>query len=358
MAQPNQDGSTEEITMANTKKEMLAAYNALLKRLDEKREADMKPEEKIQEKLIEEAVQVADSLSMEGIGKEIGNLRSEIGTMLVQLSDKLEAAIEKYVQTTKAVQTRERQLAEIYEIEKSASSLTALIEAQRQKREESETEIAAEREALESEIESLREEWEREQELHAAVVKEREGAEKKQRDREAEEYKYKTEREKRILKEEFEYEKSKLERESRLQREEMEADLAVREKALGEREAELEQLRAEVEAFPQGLETGISKAVEEATERLTRERETSEELLRREADGEQRVLQSRIESLQQTVQEQGEQLATFARQLENSYGQVQDIAVKAIEGSSNVKSFMQLQSQTAEPARKAAEKDE
>ena len=51
MAQPNHDDSTEEITMANTKKEMLAAYNALLKRLDEKREADMKPEEKIQEKI-------------------------------------------------------------------------------------------------------------------------------------------------------------------------------------------------------------------------------------------------------------------------------------------------------------------
>jgi uncharacterized coiled-coil protein SlyX len=47
------------------------------------------------------------------------------------------------------------------------------------------------------------------------------------------------------------------------------------------------------------------------------------------------VLQSRIDSLQQTVKEQQQQIARLSAQIEKSYSQVQEIAVKAIEGSGN-----------------------
>ncbi len=79
-----------KVTMTSTKKEMLAAYKELLKRLEENREAEMKPEQKIAKKQEEEAVETADSLSIEGIAKEIGALKSEIGKTLTQLSDRLE----------------------------------------------------------------------------------------------------------------------------------------------------------------------------------------------------------------------------------------------------------------------------
>ena len=50
-------------------------------------------------------------------------------------------------------------------------------------------------------------------------------------------------------------------------------------------------------------------------------------------EGEKNVLKTRIAALETTVKEQAEQLAKLSLQVERSYGQIQDIAVKAIQGS-------------------------
>ena len=61
----------KELSMSNTKKEMLDSYNALLKQLQEKRKAELKPEKIIEEKKNREVVEVAETLSSEGVVKEI-----------------------------------------------------------------------------------------------------------------------------------------------------------------------------------------------------------------------------------------------------------------------------------------------
>jgi len=336
---------------------MLEAYNNLVKLLKEQRDAEIKPEQKIEEKKSKEAVEVADVISTEGVGKNIGNLKTEIGQMLVQISDRMESEINRYLQVKKAVEIKDKELGEIYEIQKSASSLMALLEAQNQKRQQFEAEIAEEKEEIEREIETTREEWGKEQEAHDAAIKERDAAEKKKRERETEEYKYQFEREQQLNKEQFEYEKAKLEREMQLKREEMEKDLFEREKVLKEREKELETLRQEIESFPAELKTSVDKSVKEVTERLKSDAQNKVELMQKEFNGEKNVMQSRIEALQQTVKEQNEQIAKLSAQLENSYGQVQDIAVKAIEGSSNLKALSSMQIASTEHQRRSS-KDE
>jgi len=345
----------ETITMSNTKKEMLAAYNDLVKQLEQKRKADLKPEQKIEEKRKKESVAAADSLSTEGIGKGIGNLRSEIGNMLVQLSDKLEEEISRYRQVKTAVEAQEAELQEIFEIQKSASSLAALLEAQAQKRDQFETEMAEKKQQLEQEIQSTREAWKREKEIHDAEVKERAEAEKKARTREAEEHEYAFAREKQRTQEQFEYEKAKLEREVAEKKEEMERDLKIRSQALAEKEAELQDLRARVEAFPKELDAAVKKAVAETADRLTREAQNREALLQKDAQGEQNVLTSRIQALERTVEEQAAHIAKLSGQLEKSYTQVQDIAVKAIEGSWNTRAFAAAQAQAAKARESSAE---
>jgi uncharacterized coiled-coil protein SlyX len=54
----------------------------------------------------------------------------------------------------------------------------------------------------------------------------------------------------------------------------------------------------------------------------------------KEFEGERRVLTTRIELLQKTVKERREQITKLSAQLEKSYQKVEDIAVKAIDGSS------------------------
>ena len=80
-----------------------------------------------------------------------------------------------------------------------------------------------------------------------------------------------------------------------------------------------------------------------------------EELLKKEYQGDQKVLTSRIESLQAALKEQPQQVARLNTQLEKSYSQVQDIAVKAIEGSAGIKAPAYAASGASEMVRRAGQ---
>ena len=110
--------------------------------------------------------------------------------MLSQLSDRLEEEVRKYVQINRAILAKEQELKDIYEIQKSASTLTALIEAHQRKQDEFDKDVEAQREELSREIETVRKAWAEEKKQHEAEIKEREVAETRRREREREEYRY------------------------------------------------------------------------------------------------------------------------------------------------------------------------
>ena len=332
-----------KLKMSNTKQEMLEAYNTLLKQLQEKREAELKPEKKVEEKRTKEVLEVAGAMSSEGVVKGVSNLKLETSKMLTQISDKLEDEVNKLKGIQKACEIKEEELKELYEIEKTASTLAALIEAQNRKRQEFESEMAQRKEELVEEIEKTRAEWKKEEKMHEMETKEKNSAEMKKREREKEEFQYAHKRDQQLLKDSYEDEKARLEREIQLKREQMERELAEREKAIGEREEELGELRKKVSAFPREMETAINKAVKETTERIRKEANNNEQLLDKEFEGNRQVLTTRIASFEKVVKDQSEQITKLSGQLENSYQKVQDIAVKAIEGSSHLQSLANLQ---------------
>jgi conjugal transfer/entry exclusion protein len=96
----------------------------------------------------------------------------------------------------------------------------------------------------------------------------------------------------------------------------------------------------------------VVRAVNDATARLQQDAAAREELLKREFAGEKNVLTTRIQSLEQTAKEQSEQIARLLGQSEKAYGQVQEIAVRAIEGSGSAKQLASLQQMLADQSRK------
>ena len=345
----------KKLTLSNTKQEMLEAYSAILKQLEAQREAELKPEKKLEEKKAKEVIQVAESLSSEGVAKEISNLKIETSKTLAQISDRLEEEVNKFRAIQSAISLKEKELQELYEIEKSAVTLAALIESQNQKRQAFEIEMAEKKEALSQEIESLRAQREQEKREYEEEIKERDMTEKKRREREKDDYEYSFKREQKLTKDKFEDEKGKLEKEVHIKKEQMESELREREKTIAEREEELNELKKKVSAFPKEMETTIAKAVKETTEKLNLEAKNREELQKREFIGEKNVFTTRIESLEKIVKEQNEQIAKLSQQLEKAYQQVQEIAVKTIEGSSTVKSFANLQQWISEQMRKSSQ---
>ena len=348
------DPKPPEISMKNTKAEMLEAYNEMLEMLKQKRQAELKPAEVVEEKKAQEVVEVTDSLSTEKVVQTVGALRTEMGKLLGALSDQMEEEIARYRQVRQAVAVKEKELHEIYDIEKSALSLAALIEAQHQTRQQTEAELSARREELMREIETTRAEWQKEQETHEAEVKRRDAEAKKERERQREEYEYVFTREQQLAREQFEDERARMERDITNRREQMERELAERERAVVEHEKELGDLRKQVAAFPNELETAINKAVGDAVKNAQSTASATEELLRKEFDGERNVLTTRIESLEKTVREQAEQIGRLSQQVEKAYGQVQDIATRAIESASPSQSLGNMQRLMAEQNRRTS----
>ena len=147
-----------KLTMDNTKQEMLGAHNALLEQLQEKREADMKSEEKIEEKKTKDVLEVESSLSPGEVVERISNLTLETGEMLTQISDKLKDEVNKLKSIQKIIEIKGRKSGDMCEIGKAVSTLAALIETQNRKRQEFESEMVRRREELIQEIEKTRSE--------------------------------------------------------------------------------------------------------------------------------------------------------------------------------------------------------
>lgn len=347
-----------KLTMANTKKDMLQAYQRLLKRLQAQEKDEMKPEKAAAQRKLAGAVAVADATSSTGIARQIASLKTEIGRTLNELADQLEQETAKYAQVKVAVAAAEADLREIYDIEKAASSLAALLEAQREQRAQFETKMTADREQLESEIATYREAfdnevklqrelWKKEKTEYATSIKERDADDEKRRNRSKEEWQYQFEREKQLAMEQRQHELAAIDREIELKKEQLDKVLAEREQAVASSEAELQTLRAQADGFPAQLEQAVAQAVQQTTARLERERTFAIDLSQKESAGETNVLKARIESLTQTVEKQAEQIAKLSKQLEHSYGQVQDIALKAIDGSSRSRSINQVTSSPA-----------
>jgi hypothetical protein len=344
----------KKLSDKSTKQEMLDAYQLLAKQLEEKRAAELAPERRIEEKKTEEALKVAAGIAPEGIDREIGALKADIGKLLADISDRLAEESARFRNIQTAVQSKQRELQELYGIEKTAVSLAALIEAQNVKRAEFEAQIARDREELRTEMEFLRGEWETEKKSHDAEIKERDGSEKKSRDREREDFYYNFKREQQAIKDKLTDEKITLEKEIKLKRETADKELVEREKAIAEREKELLDLRNKAAAFPKELENAVSQAIKEIGDRLKLEAKNREDLLRKEAEGERNVLTAKNESLEKTNKDLIAANGKLSQQLEAAYQKVQDIAEKTVDGISQSKSLADLQKLLVEQSRKNA----
>jgi hypothetical protein len=351
-----------DISMTNTKKEMLAAFSELKKKLHEKAETELKPEKKKDEMRKAEVINTADKLTSDGTATKINELKVEIGKMLSQVSDKLEEEAVNYLKLKESIELKKKELKEIYDIEESAFALAALIEAQKQKKQEFDEEITGKKESLEAEIQQKRLAWEKEKQEHEAAVKERDTEEKKMRERQKEEFQYNFKREQQLSKNVFYDEKEKMEKELTAAKEAFEKKAAETGKSLNEREEKVKErekfindLQKQVDQFPGQLDSAVNKAVKEVTEKLTLEAKKNEELLKKGYEGETNVLKTKIESLEQLVAQQDKQITDLSQRLEKSYGKVQDIAVKAIEGSasaqrlSNLEQHLMLEKKSAKP---------
>jgi predicted nucleic acid-binding Zn-ribbon protein len=325
------------VSMANTKKELLEAYEEAKEQF-ESLSKDLLDAEKARKRLEKKvAAATADSQAAQDPLKRLHDLRGAISRELTGLAERFETEIETYRKIQSAIESKKEELNTIYEVETAASDLAALIDAQRVKKERFERQMQDQKEAFEAEMEEIRTQWQRERTDRERRVKEQAEAIDKQRKREKEEYEYNFARDKAQRKNTLNDELQALEKELIAKRSAFEAEaqnrtaeLDAREKAIASRENDMESLQKEVDSFQKRNEAAVQKAVADTTESITRNFKSDQALMEARFEGERNVLMGKIEALEKTVASQASQINDLAKKNELAYEKVQDIANRAV----------------------------
>ncbi len=331
---------TQDVSMKNTKKELLEIIGKLQKEMSEKEKNMLNPEKVKAETKTKEVLKKAEEVTRSDLTSQINNLKAAINREFSVLAEKIESEASKYTILQESINIKQAELEDIYGIEKQAASLAAILESNRQVKEKFEAEMTLQREKLDREIRETRAAWEEEKKSYNEALKEEKKNSEKEQKREEEEYTYNQQRSRGIEENNFADELAGIEKEiaDKMEQidkhvEEKTALLNDREQQIIEREKTMDQLETEVENFPKELETAIHSAMEKKDNELTTLFHQEKALLAKGYEGEQNVFEAKNYALESLVKDQAKQIEKLNNQQERAYQQVQDIAAKAVTGA-------------------------
>lgn len=322
-------------SMTNTKKDILAAYNELLKKKET--EDSKHPKEEKAEKQKQETVKAATSLSAEGIVNGLANMKLNIAVSLDKIEDSLLQEFQKLEKLQQAIKYESDYLEELYGIKANADSLAVLLTANKETKQIFETNMEQQKSIFEEIMQEKKEAWNKEQKEREQRWKEEEADRKKAIGREEEEYKYTKNLSRKKEQDEYQANKAAQEKELAEKKQSVERELQEREKAVADREQELEALRSQVAALPDTLEKGNTAARKQTEEQLNTRYKFEKDLFTKEMQGENKLLQQAITSLQTKIKEQDSLIVSLNEKANTAGTQVQTIALKALDSASSLR---------------------
>ena len=365
---------TEEfkVTMQMKKQELIDEHEKLLEAYKRKL-GELKSAQQREAAAAAKAASLdgAREATVDGVIENVGQLRSQVGKTLNDLTERMTDRAEKMEALNRAIAEREQRLEELGDIEGAGSSLATLIAAYDERREATEREFAgriAEMEEqgsalqakLQSEIAEQRAEWEAERASAEAELAETTERRQRERLREQEEFEYQRDRARRLEQDQYEdqvaqqrksfkdelaqqrksfedelaQEKAKLE----ARKEQQAADLVGQQKALEEREAaltarerQLDDLQRQVDELPARIEAAKASAAEDARQAARAEVAHEHQVATLEQEWGSKVLKERIASLERDVKERDAKLKELKADLDAAWQQVHQMAEKALD---------------------------
>ncbi|MGB3533288.1 MAG: hypothetical protein WBA13_07200 [Microcoleaceae cyanobacterium] len=279
-------------------------------------------------------------------------LQSSFGNAISELSERLTQEATVLQDLQQAVNLELEQLNELHSLEEvDDETLETLIVQYEESAKTFETELTEQRETLEQQIQTQQKAWKKEQEDYQRQRQERTDNYKKslKRDHETYHYNLQLQREREI--DEHEQNQHQLHQQLEETRQTQEQEWKQREEEISLKEKEYAEVKAKVEEFPTKLENTIKKAKEMGRGIGYSQAKIKADLLAKEMEGQKQFYELRIKSLSETINTQENRLQSISKQLDAAQKQVQDLAVKAIEGTSNVNSFQAVKEIALEQAK-------
>ena len=226
-----------KISPQMTKKQLIEEHERLLEAYRGK-VSEVESVEKESRQAVERlaALEAANEATVDGVIENLGQLRSQMGRTLNELTERMTAQAEKLDTLNRAVGDREQRLAELSDLEVAGQSLSGLLQLYDERREtagaefdsqladlearfrsraeELQADIDAKRTALHQEMAEKRSAWLAEREAAEKELAEARAIRERERQREEEEYAYTRDRERRREEDEYQDAQKLRERES------------------------------------------------------------------------------------------------------------------------------------------------
>ena len=305
----------EEITLKNTKAEILEALNQALEREKNINKTKSDPQKEELERKKKESI----SESKENIKQNI-------------FSDEL---ITKFKNLEMAIEALEEKLKNLYGLEGELNNFTLVVNAEKDFLADLEIKKKVETEKLETSIQELEALYKKKnkelEEEYATKAK----ALKLERDREVEEYEYKLKRDREIVNNKWEDEKKI--REVNLKNLEDEAKKKLKE--VTEKENYLKELEQKVEGIPEMMLKEYERGRKEATAELKKEQEYQTELLKKDFQNTIDRQADKIKSLEGELEKISALNVSMQDKMDKAYVEMKELATKTVEANGQVKIF-------------------
>ncbi len=303
----------EEITLKNTKQEILDALNEAL--LREKNNLKMKSNPEEEEKVRKEEKAVLETKK---------NVEENI------FSTEL---INKFKDLELAIASEEEKLKNLYGVEKELNNLTLVINTGKDflmeldlRKKNEEARIKNEIKELEAEYNKKANELNSDYELKAKTLK-------IEREREVEEYNYKIKRERELDNNAFlDLKKT---REASLK--EMEEETKKLLEDAKEKERYLSDLEKQVNDIPNLLVKEYERGKKEVTSELTKEHKYEIELLKKDYENQVARQNDKIESLKEELEKANNLTISLQEKMDKAYLELKELATKTVEANGGVK---------------------
>ena len=332
----------ENVTEKNTKAEILKAYDALLKNVQQEK-ADVPKQFQEEKQRKEKQEQVAD-LTNDGIVGTISELRKSLNSSFEELQQKLLDEFKKLEDIRSVIAIEKQSLEDIYSLNVTTDSLAAMLLVHKEKKDNFEKEMAETTSRREQEMAETKSRWEQEKAKQINEEKEYIDELTKRRKREEEEYQYTLKITRQKENDQYEATKDALEKALTTKKKEFEQSVANREEALKKAEDELAELRKNNSEFPARLEKAVTDKEDEITKTLNSQHAFEIKFLKQQNESEIRLKDQTIVSLQEKIKELQAQVKEYGEKANRAEEGVKDIAVKAIENAAKTKMIERIES--------------
>lgn len=281
-----------------------------------------------------EVVKTASGYTVEVIIKGLADLQLGFGGTIDDVVTRLSGEGLKLEELRRAIEIETAYAKHLGDVSVAADALDILAQEHKEALRVHEEQAKAQTGALEADIQGTRAAWEEQRAQHEREVSRFDDKQGKDRAKAEADFDYELARKRKLDADALTDKRAKAELLVAGEDQRRNKQWTEREGVLAGKAGEHTAHKARVEAFAQEVDEAAKKGRDEALRETFADAKVKAELLEKEVEGNRKVYALQVESLEATLAKQGEQVASLTARLQVALTQVQELAHKAIDGTS------------------------